>query len=115
MTSDLLPSTIFIVEDKGVPVVASYYYDHPESPIAFLGITISNPEYKGSKTEHINLLLDTLEDSMKKDGCVLCYYATDIHSEKFLDKYMRPRGFIFSPGFSGAKALVDSQDIDFIV
>ena len=115
ITSELLPSTTFMVEDGGIPVVSSHYYAHSECPIAFMGITIANPEYKGNKEEHIKLLLNTMEESMRNEGCVLCYYATDIHSEWFINKYMKPRGFVFSPGFSGAKPLIKEQSVDFIV
>lgn len=115
LIANTLPSSTYIVYEGNTPIVGSFYFAHEESPVAFMGITIANPSVKGCKAEYVNALLDTLESAMKADGCTVCCYSTDKASSGFLDKYMRPRGFVFAEGFAGAKALNKKQDIDFIV
>tara|TARA_B100001250_G_C19592890_1_gene697141 strand:+ start:355 stop:780 length:426 start_codon:yes stop_codon:yes gene_type:complete len=115
MQEELFPETSYIVYDGDTPVASSYFSMERSSPCAFLGITISNPEYKGNKTEYVDCLLDAVMNEMKREGCKIAYYYTDIHSEKFLNKYMIPRGFRFEKGFSGAVALDSNYDPDFII
>tara|TARA_B100001094_G_C18194516_1_gene809664 strand:- start:7305 stop:7730 length:426 start_codon:yes stop_codon:yes gene_type:complete len=115
MAKELFPATSYVVYDKDIPVASSYFYKGEGAPIAVLGITISNPDYKLDKTSYINLLLDKIIQEMKHKKCIICYHHTDIHSEKFMQRYMKPRGFVYNKGFSGAVSLVQSANTDFII
>lgn len=115
LLANTLPSTTFIVYKDNKPIVANFYFTHTESPVAFMGITVANPEIKSDKSEYVNALLDRVEAEMIESGCTVCCYATDDASKGFLDRYMKPRGFVFAKGYAGAKALDKKQDIDFIV
>jgi len=104
-----------MVMDGDICVCSSYYYVASDSPIAFIGITVSNPDYKEDKTDYINSLIKYMLEEMKNKGLRACYYSTDALSEKFIKKYMEPLGFRFSPGFVGACPLTEKDDVDFLI
>ena len=112
---EFMPSTSFMVMEDNTPICCSYYYTTPEAPIAFMGITVSNPDFKEDKSEYVNSLLKHMLREMKEKQLRVCYYSTDNLSEKFLNRYMKPLGFRFTSGYVGACSLTIQDDVDFLI
>jgi len=115
MSKELFPPNSYIIYEKDIPVACSYFYISIGAPFALMGVTISNQNLTIDKQPYVKALLNRLLKDMKEAGCVLCMHHTDIHSKKFVDRYMIPMGFRYNEGFTGAMPLNTNYNEDFMV